>query len=158
VTAPGIPWDDNAFRVAIQETLDAFIDEQAARLGPLGPDAGRLLAEARSAATGGKRFRAAFCYWGYRAVQDPGGHEPALLRAAAALELLHASALVHDDYMDSSDVRRGRPGTRNSTAPPARSCSATCCCRGPTSCCARAVSAPTSYETRSSSSTPPAPR
>ena len=114
MTAPGIPWDDNAFRVAIQETLDAFIDEQAARLGPLGPDAGRLLAEARSAATGGKRFRAAFCYWGYRAVQDPGGHEPALLRAAAALELLHASALVHDDYMDSSDVRRGRPASHRS--------------------------------------------
>jgi geranylgeranyl diphosphate synthase type I len=37
--------------------------------------------------------------------------EPALVRAAAALELLHASALVHDDYMDSSNARRGRPAT-----------------------------------------------
>ena len=35
----------------------------------------------------------------------------ALLRACASLELLHASALVHDDYMDASDVRRGRPAT-----------------------------------------------
>ena len=32
------------------------------------------------------------------------------MRACAALELLHASALVHDDYMDASDTRRGRPG------------------------------------------------
>jgi geranylgeranyl diphosphate synthase type I len=34
-----------------------------------------------------------------------------LLRACASLELLHASALVHDDVMDASDVRRGRPAT-----------------------------------------------
>ena len=32
-----------------------------------------------------------------------------LLEAAASLELLHVSALVHDDVMDSSDLRRGRP-------------------------------------------------
>ena len=35
----------------------------------------------------------------------------ALVRACASLELLHASALVHDDYMDASDSRRGRPST-----------------------------------------------
>ena len=33
------------------------------------------------------------------------------MRACASLELLHASALVHDDYMDASDTRRGRPAT-----------------------------------------------
>ena len=37
--------------------------------------------------------------------------EAALARACAALEMLHASALVHDDYMDASDTRRGRPAT-----------------------------------------------
>jgi geranylgeranyl diphosphate synthase type I len=37
--------------------------------------------------------------------------EKALLRACASLELLHASALVHDDFMDASDTRRGRPAT-----------------------------------------------
>ena len=42
--------------------------------------------------------------------------EDALLRACAALELLHASALVHDDYMDASDTRRGRPATHRAFA------------------------------------------
>lgn len=104
-------WDGAAFRASIQEVLDEFLDEMADRLGPLGPDAARLLEEARTSVRGGKRFRAAFCYWGYRALRPEVEDERALLRACAALELLHASALVHDDYMDASDTRRGRPAT-----------------------------------------------
>ena len=104
-------WDGADFRASIQEALDEFLDEMTTRLEPLGPDAKRLLDEARRSVSGGKRFRAAFCYWGYRAVQPEVEDERALMRACAALELLHASALVHDDYMDASDTRRGRPAT-----------------------------------------------
>lgn len=114
-------WDAAAFRTRIQETLDAFLDDKAERLAPLGPDAARLLVEARQCVRGGKRLRAAFCYWGYLAVRRA---EPALgpveddslLRACAALEILHASALVHDDLMDASDTRRGRPATHRAFA------------------------------------------
>ena len=104
-------WDPASFRVAVQRTLDGFVDSQAERLAELGSDAERLVTAARNAVSGGKRFRAQFCYWGFRAVQDERYDEERLVRAAAALELLHASALVHDDYMDASDVRRGRPAT-----------------------------------------------
>ncbi len=104
-------WDPAAFRTSIQSTLDAFVDAQADRLAPLGDDAARLVRAGRESVTGGKRFRAAFCYWGFRAVHPEVEDEPALLRAASALELLHASALVHDDVMDASDTRRGRPAT-----------------------------------------------
>jgi geranylgeranyl diphosphate synthase type I len=104
-------WDGTAFRERVQGVLDEFLDEMAGRLAPLGPDAARLLTEARASVGGGKRFRAAFCYWGFRAFQPDVDDEHALLRACAALELLHASALVHDDLMDASDTRRGRPAT-----------------------------------------------
>ena len=104
-------WDPAPFRTAVSATLEEFVDEQATRLVPLGPDADRLVAAARESVAGGKRFRASFCYWGYRAVRYDVPDEPALVRAAAALELLHASALVHDDLMDASDTRRGRPAT-----------------------------------------------
>jgi geranylgeranyl diphosphate synthase type I len=108
-------WDPAPFRDQVQQVLDAFLDEREAELAPLGPDAGRLVAEARTAVHGGKRFRAAFCHWGYRAVQPSVTDSPdtmaALARACASLEVLHASALVHDDYMDASDTRRGRPAT-----------------------------------------------
>lgn len=110
MTSPvSMQWDPADFRARIQDVLDEFLDEQAARLTPLGEDASRLIAEARTSVRGGKRFRAAFCYWGYRAIRPEVPDEDALARACAALELLHASALVHDDYMDASDTRRGRP-------------------------------------------------
>jgi len=111
VTRSATPWDATCFRAAVQSALDAFVDEQSAALRPLGEDAARLVDAARSSVSGGKRLRAAFCFWGYRAVEAEPTDEPALTRAAAALELLHASALVHDDYLDSSATRRGRPAT-----------------------------------------------
>jgi geranylgeranyl diphosphate synthase type I len=109
-------WDEGSFRERLQKTLDEFLDEMAERLAPLGPDAALLLEEGRRSVSGGKRFRAAFCWWGYRAVEPEVADEDALLRACAALELLHASALVHDDYMDASDTRRGRPATHRAFA------------------------------------------
>jgi len=115
VTSSDGGWDSSGFRDRVQAALDAFLDDQTARLAPLGPDAARLLDEARAAVSGGKRFRAAFCYWGHLAVApdvaDRPDEEDALIRACASLELLHASALVHDDLMDDSDTRRGRAAT-----------------------------------------------
>ena len=103
-------WDGRGFRADIESTLQDFVGAQAAWLGRLGPDAQRLVEHARVSVEGGKRFRAAFCWWGHHAVAEP-TDRVALLRACSSLELLHASALVHDDYMDASDVRRGRPAT-----------------------------------------------
>ena len=109
-------WDDAGFRTELDATMAGFLDQQGALLAPLGPDAARLLTEARVAVAGGKKFRAAFCHWGYRAVEPSPVDQAALLRACASLELLHASALAHDDLMDASDTRRGRPATHRAFA------------------------------------------
>jgi geranylgeranyl diphosphate synthase, type I len=112
-------WSQTDFRARLQRAIDEFLDRQAERLAPLGDDAARLLAECRASVSGGKRFRGAFCYWGFRSVAGPSyddSEEAALLRACASLELLHASALVHDDFMDASDTRRGRPATHRGFA------------------------------------------
>ncbi len=105
------PWNADDFRHQVQIVLDDFLDAQAERLRPMGEDAARLLADARVCVAGGKRFRAAFTYWGHLAVSPTPVGADALSRVCAALELLQASALVHDDYMDASDTRRGRPAT-----------------------------------------------
>lgn len=68
-----------------------------------------MLIDAASAATdGGKRLRARFCHTGWRAVSSTAGSD-AILDVAAALEIFQAAALVHDDLIDNSDTRRGKP-------------------------------------------------
>ena len=111
--ANGTAWDVEGFRSRVQHALSEALDGQAERLAPLGADAERLVAAARTSVAGGKMFRASFCWWGHHAVAAPGDpeHADALVRACASLELLHASALVHDDLMDASDTRRGHPAT-----------------------------------------------
>ena len=56
---------------------------------------------------GGKRLRPLFAYAGFLAA----GSTPSRtdIRAMASLELLQACALIHDDLMDGSDTRRGKP-------------------------------------------------
>ena len=69
----------------------------------LAPVAGMLV----DAADGGKRLRGALVRWAYVA---HGGADPDdVSGAAVAVELVHLSALVHDDVIDRSDLRRGRP-------------------------------------------------
>jgi geranylgeranyl diphosphate synthase type I len=103
-------WEVEGFRSRVQAALTDALDGQAKRLAPLGADAERLVAQARTSVAGGKMFRASFGWWGHHAVATP-TDEDAVIRACAALELLHASALVHDDLMDASDTRRGNPAT-----------------------------------------------
>jgi geranylgeranyl diphosphate synthase type I len=118
--APG--WDVDRFRTDLQHVLDAFVAEQAAGVAELGPDATRLTDAAAGAVTGGKRLRAMFCHTAFHGVRLPADEteERGLLRAAGALELLHASALVHDDFMDASDTRRGRPAVHRAFEAEAR--------------------------------------
>ncbi|MFD8115063.1 polyprenyl synthetase family protein [Streptomyces microflavus] len=66
-------------------------------------------------AAGGKRLRPAFCAAGFLAA---GGtvDDPLVVDAAAGVELIHTGALIHDDVLDASELRRGSPAvhTRHS--------------------------------------------
>src|SRR3569623_540234 len=89
-------------RVLVDRDLDR-------RLKPPADDPGRLVEAMLYAATGpGKRLRPAIVI---AAAEACGGTRDAALPAAAALEMLHASTLVHDALpaMDDDDERRGRP-------------------------------------------------
>jgi geranylgeranyl diphosphate synthase type I len=94
-------------RHEVASALDAFLARQRSVLAAIGDDMLPCLQAMEELLAGGKRLRPAFCYWGWRAA---GGEDcPAIYAAAASLELLQASALIHDDVMDASDTRRGRP-------------------------------------------------
>ena len=144
------PTDRYELRARVSAGLSEFVDRQAAVLGEISAEFGPVVEALRTFLEGGKRMRAAFCYWGWRAAGGDGvdggedgvdggdwqgggdrqgggdalgrgdrreglsdgrddGDESAAVLAAASLELLHASALIHDDYIDGSDTRRGAP-------------------------------------------------
>ena len=67
--------------------------------------------------SGGKRLRPWLATWGYRAA----GREldEPMVAAAAALELVHTFALLQDDFMDASGMRRGRAATHVTMGPAA---------------------------------------
>jgi geranylgeranyl diphosphate synthase type I len=102
------PTDPVALQDRINDVLRSFLSARRQELAWLDPRATEPIDEVIGLfEAGGKRIRPAFCYWGFRAAG--GLHGEAILRAAASLELLHTMALIHDDVMDGSAERRGRP-------------------------------------------------
>jgi geranylgeranyl diphosphate synthase type I len=101
------PLDAEDLRIRVRKHLDEFIATQETRLDVVGDELAVFTDSLTDLLAGGKRLRPAFCYWGWRAAG--GADDEAAVRAATALELLQACALVHDDVMDGSDTRRGIP-------------------------------------------------
>jgi geranylgeranyl diphosphate synthase type I len=98
----------------VQRQLDRFLARQAPVLDAASPELKPLLDTLDALLSSGKRLRPAFCSWGWRAAGAP--DDEAVLQVASALELVQACALVHDDVMDDSDTRRGRPSVHRAFA------------------------------------------
>lgn len=97
---------------AVSQRLDNFVAARYAETRDAGDEADMFVAAAASALQGGKRLRARFCLTGWRAARRGLSSDVMsqdAVAAAASLEIFHAAALVHDDLVDNSDTRRGRP-------------------------------------------------
>ncbi|GIJ21108.1 polyprenyl synthetase family protein [Micromonospora lutea] len=106
MTIAEAPVDSAGLRARFDAELTAFLDRQDPDW-PDGAPRGVFTTLHRFVLAGGKRLRPLFCYWGWRGA---GGQDcTPIVVAAAALELFHAFALIHDDILDGSDRRRGEP-------------------------------------------------
>jgi geranylgeranyl diphosphate synthase type I len=95
-------------RARVDAALNGFMATATAQLRATGDELAPMADEARDfVLDSGKRLRPAFCFWG--ALAAGAEDSDALVSAAASLELLQACALIHDDVIDHSDTRRGRP-------------------------------------------------
>ena len=106
------PAPDRELAAVVEAALTDYLAERrtaADAVDPLFGAATQALDEFVLA--GGKRLRPTFAWWGWRgAGGDPASPEaPAVVRAISALELVQACALIHDDLIDASATRRGRP-------------------------------------------------
>ena len=102
-------------REPVDRLLGDFLRARVAELAQLDPALQAIGAEVQDlVATGGKHLRPAFVYWGHRATGA--AHDDGVYAPAAAVQLLHTFALLHDDVMDRSPERRGRPSAYTSLA------------------------------------------
>lgn len=104
-----LPADLARIASRVEDRLRSVLAEERGRWTALDPALVDPLAALEDLVlAGGKRLRPAFCHWGFVAAGgDP--DDPRVIDAGAAFELLQGFALVHDDVMDGSATRRGRP-------------------------------------------------
>ena len=88
------------------EHIPELLERIERRLGELAADHGDVLAEHAGAtiAAGGKRLRPLLV-----CLAADGEDGDGVVRAAAAVELVHSATLVHDDVLDGASLRRGVP-------------------------------------------------
>lgn len=93
--------------------VDDYVDSA---LSSLGLPENLVEAMKYSALGPGKRARPLLCWHSFAAIA-PSDDPAACLPAAAAVELIHAFSLVHDDLpgLDNDDLRRGRPTLHRKT-------------------------------------------
>ena len=92
----------------LNSALAEFSSQECRYLREIGPELEAVASAMHSfICDSGKRLRPIFAYVGYLGT---GAHpDEAVIKASAALELIHVCALMHDDVMDGSDSRRGAP-------------------------------------------------
>jgi geranylgeranyl diphosphate synthase type I len=94
----------------VEDRLHDLLATETSRWSAVDPRAAvPVEAVAALVGAGGKRLRPAFCLNGFLAAGGDQAREPVAVDAAAALEVLHAFALLHDDVLDDSPLRRGEP-------------------------------------------------
>ncbi|MEU4427441.1 polyprenyl synthetase family protein [Actinoplanes sp. NPDC024001] len=101
------PLELDELRARVHEVVTGVLATRADVLADVSPDCAPLVQYVSDLMDRGKRLRPAFCYWAWRAAGAP--DDPAIVAAATSLEFLQAAALIHDDVMDLSDMRRGAP-------------------------------------------------
>ena len=109
---PRLSWSSTAQKKRVARGLDLVEDRLTAVAAEYPGELGDACRATLSA--GGKRVRpllTLLCARSGKPVPEP------VLRAAAAVELLHMATLVHDDVLDGADLRRGRPTVARAYGP-----------------------------------------
>lgn len=104
---PELPAEVRTVASRVDQRIERLLREERARWAAVDPRLPEAIDELARMNRGGKRLRAAFCYYGWRGAAGDTDDEAIAIDAGAAFELLQTFALIHDDIMDDADTRRG---------------------------------------------------
>ena len=105
----------HADRLTVESRITALVGEWSAMPALTSmPTACRsvldaVIRQALNSSAGGKRLRALLALQAYASFGGTEDGREAILDIACALEVFQTAALVHDDIIDDSDLRRGKP-------------------------------------------------
>ena len=105
----------HADRLTVESRITALVGEWSAMpaLTSMPPACRSVLdaviRQALNSSAGGKRLRALLALQAYASFGGTEDGREAILDIACALEVFQTAALVHDDIIDDSDLRRGKP-------------------------------------------------
>jgi len=91
----------------IKPVIDNFFREEREKVTGIAPITGKMIDDFKDFLEGGKKLRGAGIFLGYK--MFGGKDRQSGLLASLTIEIIHASLLIHDDFMDQDDLRRGKP-------------------------------------------------
>lgn len=87
--------------------IEKIFNQERDRVSKITPMAGRMVDDYKEFMLGGKKLRGYEIFLGY---QMFGGKNIKVgLTASLVIEIIHSFLLMHDDFMDQDDLRRGKP-------------------------------------------------
>lgn len=100
--------EQDNFRRSLEESSGSYLAAQGEIIMTVSPDTVPMMEAIEGLTAGGKKMRALLCYWGWRS-SGGASDDAGIVTAGMSLELFQAAALMHDDIIDRSDLRRGAP-------------------------------------------------
>ncbi|MCE7897967.1 hypothetical protein DCC61_00765 [Candidatus Microgenomates bacterium] len=95
------------YKSPVDAAVATEVARRAAEVGQISPELVKILEMMRELSVGGKRMRGLLTVLGYQLAEGSKEGEEEVIKAAVVMELFHLGLLIHDDFMDQDDLRRG---------------------------------------------------
>ena len=103
---PDLPGQIRHVADLVDARVESLLSTERTRWHAIDPRLAEAVDELGRMTRGGKRLRAAFCYYSWLGAGGDPSDDAVAVDAGAAFELLQTFALIHDDIMDDADTRR----------------------------------------------------
>ncbi len=95
------------YKNIVDKEIEKFFNKKLKKAKKIDPSSAELIKILKKFCLKGKRIRAAMLFHGYRCFKNKNLRE--IVKASMSIELIQSYFLIHDDIMDKSDLRRGKP-------------------------------------------------